>query len=142
VPYSTLDDLKNDISEEQLIQLTDDAGAGVVDETVVTDAIADADSEIDSYLRNRYQLPLDPVPRVVKKLSVGIALYYLFYRRQIVDEAISIRYKDAVNLLKLIAKGEVQLVDAEGDRVVDEGGPQASKTEEDRVFSDGKLENY
>jgi phage gp36-like protein len=140
--YSTLDDIKNDISEEQLIQLTDDAGAGAVDEAKVTDAIADADSEINAYLRGRYTLPLDPAPRILKKLSVGIALYYLFHRRQIADETIKERYNNAVKLLDRIAKGEVQLVEADGDAVADEGGPQASKTTDDRIFSDEKLGNY
>jgi phage gp36-like protein len=140
--YCTLDDIKNDISEAELIQLTDDEGTGTIDETKVADAIADADSEIDTYLRGRYDLPLDPVPRILKKLSVGIALYYLFHRRQIQNEAIKERYDNAVRLLARIAKGEVHLVEADGDAVAEEGGPQASKTEDDRVFSDDTLENY
>lgn len=140
--YCTLDDLKNDIPEAELIQLTDDADAGVVDETKVADAIADADSEIDGYLRNRYDLPLSPVPRILKKLSVGIALYYLFHRRQIQNEVIKERYDNAVKLLDRIAKGQVQLVETDGDAVVDEGGPQASKAESDRVFDDDSMANF
>jgi len=142
VPYSTLADIKNDISEAELIQLTDDEGAGVVDEDKVTDAIADADSEIDGYLRGRYPLPLSPVPRILKNLSVGIALYYLFHRKQISSEVIDKRYENAVKLLVKISDGKVQLVEADGDAVVDEGGPQASKAVDDRIFSDDKLGNY
>jgi phage gp36-like protein len=142
VAYCTLDDIKNDIPEAELIQLTDDDNAGVVDEAKVTDAIADADSEIDTYLRGRYPLPLDPAPRILKKLSIGIALYYLFHRRQIANDVIKERYENAVKLLDRIAKGQVHLVEADGDAVTDEGGPQASKDEDDRVFSDDTLENY
>jgi phage gp36-like protein len=140
--YCDIGDLKNDISEAELIQLTDDDDAGVVDETVVADAIADADSEIDAYLRARYDLPLDTAPRILKKLSVGITLYYLFHRRQIANEVIKERYDNAVKLLDRIAKGQVQLVEADGDAVTDEGGPQASKTEGDRIFSDDTMENF
>ena len=54
--YSTQTDLLEQITEDELIQLTDDADAGAVDSDAVTRAIVDADAEIDGYCGSRYDL--------------------------------------------------------------------------------------
>ena len=77
--YSTLNDIEDQISEEKLAELTSDDG-DPVDETVVTKAIVDADSTIDSYISKAYSVPvmIMPVPPKLNQLSVTIAVYKLF----------------------------------------------------------------
>ena len=67
--YCTYNDLLGMIDESEVIQATDDAGTGVVNQEHVTAAINAADSEIDGYLAGRYTLPISPAPAVL--LSTG-----------------------------------------------------------------------
>jgi len=53
--YCTLEDLKEKVSEDVLIELTDDEDTGVIDTSRTDRAMADAESEIDSYCAARYQ---------------------------------------------------------------------------------------
>ena len=75
----------------------------------VTRAIEDADSEIDGYLSKCFAVPLSPVPDVIRKYSVDIALYNLYSRR---NETFSIevrpirveRYNAAIKYLQNACK--------------------------------------
>lgn len=149
MPYCTLGDITARLDEELLIQLTDDEGIGIVNESRVTATIAEADSEIDSYLSGRYTVPLDPVPAVIKKLSADIAIWNLYSRREKVEEAREKRYDAAIKLLRAISDGKATLgVDPEPS-----GGEQqikAGRDKTDRAFTIGKkssgesgtLDNY
>jgi phage gp36-like protein len=148
--YATQSDLTEQIAESELIELTDDAGAGVVDASVVARAIADADAEIDAYC-GRYTLPFSPVPVMIRKVSVDLAIYNLFSRRLLlkVDDPRQKRYDNAIRFLRDVSKGAISLGSDEPAESVDEK-PQASRAVSDRVFSMGKasdgsagtLDNY
>ena len=105
--YCTVDDLRDQSSEDFLIRCTDDAGVGAVDQTIVEKKIADAQTEIDSYCRAQYTVPFQVVPGLIKKLAVDIALYNLVSKRGLDEEspdAILVkRYRDAVKLLENLA---------------------------------------
>jgi phage gp36-like protein len=133
--YSTLEDILEQVSQEELVRLTDDSGSGTVDEAVVARAIADADSELDAYLGERYSLPLTPVPPLARKLSVDIALYNLYSRRLAPPEARQRRYEEARGLLREAARGEVRLSSAE-DAQTDL--PEATTTASERLFTMGR----
>ena len=111
--YCTVDDLRNQSSEDFLIRCTDDAGLGVVDQAIVEDKIADAQTEIDSYCRAQYSVPFQTVPGLIKKIAVDIALYNLVSRRGMDEESPDVilvkRYRDAVKLLENLAKGIVTI---------------------------------
>jgi phage gp36-like protein len=146
--YCTQADIEEQLSEDELIQLTDDAGLGSVDTTVVDRAIADADDEINSYLQERYTVPLSPVPGLVRKLSVDLAIYNLYSRRDIEAPVRTQRYEADVKLLKSLAKGEASLgVEAPPAEVHDEG-IKTSRPESDRIFTrekgdkSGSLDNF
>lgn len=81
MPYCTLGDIKDHIPEANIIQLTDDEGLGVVNQSRVDKAITTADSVIDGYLRGRYSLPLSTVPELIKTIAIDIAVYKLYERR-------------------------------------------------------------
>jgi phage gp36-like protein len=137
--YSTQADELKQISEAELIQLTDDAGAGVINDEIDVKAGSDADEEIDSYLRKRYSLPLDPIPSRLNKLSVDIRIYNLYGRRQRTPEDVRTRYKDAISFLKDVADGKASLGE---DTPGTPAGTPVSITSADRKFSRSKLHEF
>lgn len=149
MPYCTQSDLLEQISEDELIQLTDDAGTGSVDTTVVDRAIADADAEIDAYAGARYDTPFATTPDIIRKISVDISVYNLFARRRGAPEDRKERYKNALRFLENLSKGLVSL-GVSTPAASEDAGPEASTDKDDRIFtlgrssdgSSGSLDNY
>ena len=141
MPYCMLEDLKEKISEEELIQLTDDEETGLIVTSRTDRAISDADAQIDGYCGRRYSVPLDPVPVIIRKFSVDIAIYNLLQRRQGADEDREKDYNNAIKFLENVAKGLVTL----GADDPDTPPADAHKTEisgPDRIFSRDKMEGW
>ncbi len=137
--YATQQNLIDRFGEQELIQLTDRAGAGTVNATVIAQALEDADGAINGYLKAKYALPLDPVPLVLTRTAADIARYYLYEDR--VTEIVEKRYQEAIRFLKGVADGSVQLgVDAVNAAPASSGGPQYSAP--DRVFTNDTLADY
>jgi phage gp36-like protein len=117
--YCSLDDLLGQVDKQKLIDLSNDNEEPVVDEDEnpiinlenVQRAIDNAASEIDSYASVRNKVPFNPVPPIIRKLAVDIALYNLFSRKWTGDEEDNIirRYKNAVKMLEKIAEGTIML---------------------------------
>ncbi|MBN2060705.1 MAG: DUF1320 domain-containing protein [Deltaproteobacteria bacterium] len=108
--YCTQSDILEQLDEVILIQLTDDEGAGEVDNDKVTRAIADADSTIDAYCQDRYTIPLSPVPEKIRQVSVDIAIYNLYSRRDdTAPEARKDRNKEAIRFLEKVNEGKIKL---------------------------------
>jgi len=147
--YCTLTDIKEQIPEGELIQLSDDDALEEIDTSVIERAIADADAEVDSYCAERYTVPFDPVPLLIRKYSVIIAIYNLFMRRGDIPNDRETNYNNAVKFLQNVAKGIVSLgADAPAETSQDTVGVTTNKT--DRIFSAGRtserstgtLDNY
>lgn len=108
--YCLQTDILNQIDSTVLLQLTDDAGAGVIDADKVTRAIADADATIDSYCQDRYTIPLSPVPAKIRQVSVDISIYNLYSRREdVVPDIRKERNQAAIRFLEKVADGKIQL---------------------------------
>lgn len=107
--YCTQADLLTKIDESELIQATDDDDLGVVNAANVTAAIEAADAEINGYLAERYSVPLDPVPAVLKVHAIDMAIYHVYLRRLGPPEHREKQYTNCVNFLRLLAKGDVGL---------------------------------
>jgi len=139
--YCTLEDILTQLDEDTLIELTDDAGAGTVNGAVVERAIADADAAIDAYCQGRYTLPLSPVPPMIRRISVDMAIYHLYSRRgDAAPETRRDRHRDAVRFLQRVAEGQIRL-GAESPAARD----SAASVEIDsntRVFSRERMEGY
>lgn len=139
--YCTLEDLLKQVSEGVLIELTDDEGLGAVNQERVDRAVEDAAALIDSYASARYPTPLDPVPGVLRKIAVDIALYNLFARRgydeDSADKAVLDRHKAALAFLQHLSKGLVSIgvsqPPAEGGAAIQSGG---------RVFSRDTMRSW
>ena len=140
--YSTITDILNQLDEQTLIQLTDDAGMGAVNQSVITAAIADADSEIDSYCGSRYDVPLSSATGMIRKISVDMAIYNLYGRRsQGPPETVAERYKNAVRFLRDVSAGKVTL-GANAPTEPESSGPQSTTDKDDRIFTKTTLANF
>ena len=138
--YCAQSDILEQISETELIHLTDDADAGVVDESVLERAIADADAEIDGYCGDRYSVPFTDVPDMIRKLSVDIAVYNLFSRRQGAPEGRKQRYDDAIRFLERVADGKASVPGVTG--TTESASDRVSLSSATRVFSRDNLEGF
>jgi len=130
--YSIQADLENSIQLSHLVELTDDLATGSIVETVITRAIEDADSEIDIYCRKKYIVPLT-VTNEVRKMSVDIAIYNLYSRRESPPADRLVRYLAAVEKLKAIRDGDIQLDIAEV-------GPDSAAIDVKPEFTRGKVD--
>ncbi len=141
--YSVLTNLKNQINEDDLVMLSDDADAGIVDTTVTTAMIAKADAVIDSYLATKYSVPLSPVPEILTHYSTIIALHLLFARRSGAPEHIQKLYDNAIMFLENVREGNITLGadDPAGDRSDDEATEFATDNPA-RVFSRAKMAGF
>lgn len=139
--YCELTDINDQIDERDLISITDDDDTGSVDSDKVGAAIEKADAMIDSYLAVKYAVPMDPVPAIVKKLSVDIAVYELFSRRDRVSDSTRKRFDDAVTFLKDVAKGKAGISGAtSADSSMSSNAP--TMTTSPRVFSRIKMKGF
>src|SRR3989304_6022294 len=105
--YCTHADLLQRLSEQDLIDLTDKTGTGELDSDAEARAIADADAEIDSYCGSNYTVPFSPVPAMIRKISVDIAIYDLYGLNptQKLPDDIKARYEKAIRFLKDVGNG-------------------------------------
>lgn len=143
--YCTAADIE--ASEQDLIELTDDGGLGVIDQGVIDRAIATAGELIDGYLRGRYTLPLDPVPGLLIVLAADIVLYRLYGRRSrlAISESLTDKYKNALKVLENIQKGIVSLgagLSGQPSQDLPSVSGTAQTISSERVFTRETLRDY
>ncbi|WP_274571635.1 gp436 family protein [Neisseria leonii] len=114
--YADVADMVERFGELEMIEMTDRNHSGTVNREVASVALADAGAEIDAYL-GRFRRPFDETPPILKRLCCDIARYRLTAANGVlITEEIRNRYHiDVLNLLKALAKGEVQLGGADGE---------------------------
>lgn len=139
--YLVRADLLDRLSEQQLVQLTDDAKSGVADETRITAAMAQAEAEIDGYVAVKYAVPVVPAPQLLKVFAVAIAAKNLYGRRQRVPDNVRAEYDDAIAKLKDIAKG-VMTLGAEPAPAESAKSSAGEVFGDERIFSRDKLSGF
>lgn len=107
--YATKANMLARFGEPEVIALTDRANLGVVDDTVLAGALAEADAEIDPYLAPRHVLPLASVPKILTGFACDIARYRLCGAGVTETDEIRNRYKDAIRFLEQAAAGKIGL---------------------------------
>ena len=119
--YSELPDLLIQISEKDLVGLTDDANTGTINKDTVTATTVKADAIIDSFMAAKYSVPLSPVPTITTHHSVIITLQLLYARRSGSPEHIQTLYDNTMMFLQAIGEGTLTLGDndPDGDRTDD-----------------------
>jgi len=139
--YCSQSDLEKRLPPQVVRALTDDDGDGLADTAVIDAAVTDADALIDTYLRARYTVPLNPVPDAVRSISAAVAIYFLFTRHhEVVPTEHQKRYDAAVRLLDQLARGEMALDAGQGD--ASSHLPQSTREPEDRTFDDDSLGSF
>lgn len=139
--YCNLLNIKKAISEEILIQLTDDDNLGAINEDNLNQAIQTADAEIDGYCAVKYTVPFTTVPPIINGLSVEIVVYYL-YKRRTVPEKIEKAYDKAIARLKDISRGILSLgIDPPPASAASEGS-ESNKPVSDRIFTRDKMKGF
>jgi phage gp36-like protein len=93
--------------------LTDNEESGTPDATVLAEVLDDAEGEIDSYAAVKYLVPLDVTDARaaarLKSVALDLAVWRLHVRSGSVSEVKQRSRDDAVEWLKMLAKGEVQV---------------------------------
>lgn len=121
--YASQQDLIERFGSDEITQISDETGDGVLDAGRIAQALADADAQIDGYLGSRYTLPLTTVPPGLNLLACDVARYRL---ARLPTDEMRARYQDALRWLKSIASGDFGLgVDGAGQTPTETGGVQA-----------------
>ncbi|WP_319778442.1 DUF1320 domain-containing protein [Maridesulfovibrio sp.] len=107
--YATTEDIKDRYSEDELWAMVGEDNNGNLNVAVITKAITDAGSEINVYLRKRYELPLENVDEFLTRICVDLAVAHLPVNGMSESELVTDRAKVARQLLSKIGKGEVLL---------------------------------
>lgn len=136
--YCTLEDILGSMDEADVIGYTDDDDAGTVDQSRVDQAIEMAGVMIDAYVGGRYQVPLDPVPDLVKRLAVDLAVFEICSRRSDPPENREQKRQQAVRLLEKIGSGSAVIPGAVSAST-DSGSNPVQISSADRVFSRDRL---
>lgn len=107
--YATRADIDELYGTELLARLTDDRRAGEADQTKVDRGLEAADNIVNSYISERYTLPLPVVPGALRECAVDIAVYKIALSTTKRTPEMRTRYEDAIALLERIGCGKAGL---------------------------------
>ena len=136
--YCDLEDILGSMDEADVIGYTDDDDAGTVDQSRVDQAIEMAGVMIDAYVGGRYQVPLDPVPDLVKRLAVDLAVFEICSRRSDPPENREQKRQQAVRLLEKIGAGSAVIPGAVS-APAESGSNPVQISSADRVFTRDRM---
>ena len=121
------------IPEETLIRLTDDEGAGSVNNDRASAAIAAAQALVDAAISRMADVPLSEPTGLVRKLTEDMAVYFLYLRVGSLTDEVKAGYENALDILDRVADGRLCILQG--------GGGQANEfISQDREFSREYLE--
>lgn len=141
--YSSIADLLNEFTPEELARLTGDPSGVLVNENRINYAIQNADELIDSFLRNRYTVPIEPpITSIINFISRELAISNLFeYANHygMMPPSISRRRGYSLFLLRQIQNGEILLNLTEARQ---RGQIYTNKDKTNRLFNETTLEEF
>lgn len=142
--YCTQQDLVDRYGEKKLVQLTDKVNRPqtTIDSVVVTKAVTDASSLIDSYLGKKYQLPLSvAAPDVLVTYACQIAWFLLQGEAADKDSPARLAYGDALKWLARVSDGLV-IIEGAGEKIAAAGGGQIKAKGPERIFTRERLSGF
>ena len=142
--YITNADIEERLGSDAYVQLTDDDGDGNADVGVVDEARLGAEGEVNSYLARRYQVPIDLVAHsdlsdLLASITLDLVEYRLRARRPPVPEDARLRRDQAVDWLRRVADGRINLPSATEVASNATRGTLGAISGEDRLLSRDEL---
>lgn len=126
--------------------LSDDASVTTVDPDLLAPHIEDAEALVDTYVGQRYDLPLPAVPAVLRLLACRITKYSILASRPgSVEDGAQKDYDAALALLDKIASGQVSLGSTVAGALIAATSPSTSTivgSSTAPVFSRSRLGGY
>lgn len=107
--YATNTDIITIYGEQVLNAVASRDGSNRQSYEAVEAALDAASAEIDTYLGNRYTVPLVAPPPYIRQVCVDITVYRLALDVGPRTEEMRLRYKDAIEYLRAVAKGDIDL---------------------------------
>ena len=139
--YADQNGLGARLAPELLVMLADDDGDGVADTAILTAALDDASAEIDQALSGRYVTPVSPVPNLLIRWCVDLAVAGLFRRKR---EGLPREHAEEAALtrrtLEAIASGLANLSGAQAR--LEDFETENTQRGEDATFMDDSLEMF
>ena len=133
--YASVQDCIDRRGEESLRELADDPHADALAWSALEEALDDATDEIDAYVGARHELPLEPVPRVLKRLCVEIGVYRRADAAAQSTKEMRTRFEDGIRLLKDIQSGKASLGIADPDPPARAESPAVSVESSERAMT-------
>lgn len=141
--YSSVARIKARLTNDTLLQLTDDEGLGVVNEARLSAALVKASSIVDMLCGTKYSVPFVSVPSIVESLVDDIAEYELYARKvREFPEAIKERRDNAVKLLTNVSNGTASLGIDPAPKPPTAGAPETNVATSPRTFTRDKLSGF
>lgn len=132
--YATVADMNEQLGENEVLALGDRDGDGLLDAGVIENALDKASAEIDTYIGQRYTLPLASPVSILATYCCDIARYRLVGAAATETEAVRVRYKDAVRFLEAVRDGKIKLGDA-GANLAQPGANLVKVSTGNNIFS-------
>lgn len=108
--YITIDDLVARYPLDTLAQLTDDTNGRTVDNAVLAVLIAESETVVNGYLRDRYSLPLSPVPEDIKGCICALVYARAWRRRNdTLPQGVTDAHNAAIDYLNKVTRGVIIL---------------------------------
>lgn len=125
--FAAIQDLQNRFGDQELRQLADRGGVGLLEAEVLAAVLADADAEIISLVAGGAIIDPANVPTNLVRIACDIARYRL-YSNGAPPEDVRKRYDDAVKFLGLVRKGEAGLDGGAVTPTAPQASPKAAAT--------------
>lgn len=109
--FATLEAMRKKFGERELVELTDieKPYTDQINLDRLESAMQQANSRIEGYIAARYTLPLQTVPPFLEAIACDMARYYAHTGAMAENSPIKTRYEDAIETLKEIKKGAMQI---------------------------------
>jgi len=145
--YITDADIEERLGSATYVQLTDDDGDGIADAGIVDEVRFGAEGEVDSHLARRFSVPIDlnvhpELAGLLKSVSLDLAEYRLRLRRPPVSDAAVRHYDGAIEWLRRVAEGSVELPSVAGLAPSQAKGLIAETRGNERTLSRDELSGY
>jgi len=145
--YVTNTQIETRLGTAAYVQLTDDDGDQQADAAVVDEARLGAEGEVESYLARRYAVPIDltqhpEVGDVLASIVLDLVELRLRSRRPPIPEVTLKRHADALQWLRDVADGLVELPSVTPLAGSALHGPSVLSTSEPQTLSRDELSSH